>query len=325
MLITLFRSSYLPQYMVLILVGSVLWFPAFLSPPELIHTGYSVQPLYNLITGWLVDSPLTAVILGFILVIAQSLAFNMVLISHGLVSKNSMIPAIVLVVMISTHYENLTLTPLILAGFFLIVLLNLVFGMYEKTENLKDLLSVGFLISFASMIYFPIVFMLLFILYVLIIYRIVTWREWVVPFIGFIIPYLYLWVYYLWTEELPAMYDEFGIFFANLFKTSVSLDIGDIFVEGWLVLLILLPAFIKVLSSLGSYNILMRKKLSVSNWLLIITVIITFAAGHLLNNNFFAFGGAVLVAHFFDVSRRSAWNELVLVIFVIGVAVNNFL
>jgi hypothetical protein len=324
MLITLFRSSYLPQYLLLILIAILLWLPAFLDPPPLIHTDYSVQPLYNIITGWLINLPLTAVIIGFVLTIIQSLVFNMVLISHGLVSKNSMIPAIVLVAMMSCHYQNLTLTPIILAGFLLVALLNIVFSMYEKTDNIKDLLSAGFLVSFSSMIYFPSIFLLLFILYVLIIYRIVTWREWVVPFIGFIIPFLYLWTYYLWTDELNVVYVEFGRFFSHIFNTVIIPDVGDIIVEGWLILLILLPAFVKTITSLNSYNIISRKKLSVSNWFLVITIVITLAYGNLLNNNLFAFGGAIVAAHFFDVSKRSAWNEIVLLLFVLAAAVNNF-
>ena len=324
MLIALFRASYLPQYAFLVVVGVALWIPAFLEPPEITVTGHSIQPLYNLIAGWLDGNPLLTVILGFFLLIIQSLIFNVIMISQGLVSKNSMVPAIVYLVLMSTHFENLTLTPLLLAGFFILAFLGRVFTMYERSDNLIELFSSGLLISFASLVYFPSFFFLLFILYVLIIYRIVTWREWTVPFVGFIIPYLYLWVYYFWIESLTPVYAEYAEFFSGIFITKMYLDIGDIIIEASLFLFILLPSMFRLISSMGSHNIVTRKKLSVSNWLFVITVIITFSAGNLLQNNVYALGGAVLVAHNFDITTRSRWNELIFLFFTAGTAVNNY-
>jgi len=80
----------------------------------------------------------------------------------------------------------------------------------------------------------------------------------------------------------------------------------------------------RLISSMGSHNIVTRKKLSVSNWLFVITVIITFSAGNLLQNNVYALGGAVLVAHNFDITTRSRWNELIFLFFTAGTAVNNY-
>lgn len=325
MLITLFRSSYLPQYLFLLLIGGILWLPAFLSPPEITVTAHSVQPVHNLVSRWLQHLPLIAVVIGFVLLMLEALFFNMILISHDLVSKNSMVPAIVYTVLMSSHYENLTLTPILLAGILLLALLNVVFSMYEKADTLKDQLTAGFLIAFASMVYFPSVFFILFILYVLIIYRIVTWREWLVPFIGLVIPYLYLWVWYFWAGSLPGVYSEYREFFTNLFITRVRPDTGDMIVEGALVLLLLVPAFYKVLSQLNSYNIVMRKNLSVGNWLLVVCLIITFTSGSLLHNNLYAFGGSVVLAHYLDNARKPVWNEIVFFIFAAGITVNNFL
>jgi hypothetical protein len=324
MLIALFRTSYLPQYISLVVVGVALWMPAFLEPPGISVTEHSIQPVYNLIADRLVSNLLLPVIIGFIILIAQSLIFNMVMISQGLVSKNSMVPAIVYVVLMSTHYANLTLTPLLLSGFLILALLNKVYGMYEKSDNLMELFSVGLIISLASMIYFPSVFFLLFILYVLVIYRIVTWREWTVPFVGFIIPYLYLWVYYFWAESLAPVYSVYEDFFSRLFTTTLYIDTGDIIVEAALVLLLLLPVLLRITSSMGSHNILTRKKLSVSNWLLVITLIITFTTGNLLQNNLYVLGGAVIVSHNFDITTRSGWNELIFLLFTAGTAVNNY-
>ncbi len=324
MLIGLFRQSYLPQYILLVVIGAVLWIPAFLEPPGILVTGHSTQPLYNLIAGWLAGNPLLQVILGFVLLIIQSLIFNVIMISQGLVSKNSMIPAIVYVVLMSTNFDNLTLTPLLLSAFFILTLLGRVFTMYERSDNLMELFSSGLLISFASMAYFPSFFFLIFILYVLVIYRIVTWREWTAPFVGFLIPYLYLWVFYFWVESLNPVYDEYVNFFNELFITTLHIDTGDIIIEASLFLFILLPALLKAISSMGSHNIITRKKLSVSNWLFVITIIITFTAGNLLDNNLYTLGGAVIVAHNFDITTRSRWNELIFLFFTAGTAVNNY-
>jgi hypothetical protein len=325
MLISLFRSSYLPQYAFLVGITDLMWLPAFLVPPVIQHTQYSVQPVYNLLAGWLEGIPLTATIIGFAFLIIQALILNMILISQGLVAKNIMIPAIVYAVLMSSHYSNLTFTPVIFSVSFLLPLLSLVFRMYERTDNLTGLLSAGFLISFASMGYFPAIFFILFILYVLIIYRIVTWREWLVPFIGLVIPYLYLWVYYFWVDDLHGIYSGYGVFFTRIFNSSIPLNAGDIVIEVWMIVLLLLPALVRSMTSMSSYNILTRKKLSVSNWLLLITIVISFTTGSLLDNNIYTFGGAVVLAHYLDVMRRSAWNEIVFLLFTIAVMVNNFL
>jgi hypothetical protein len=94
---------------------------------------------------------------------------------------------------------------------------------------------------------------------------------------------------------------------------------------GVIALSLLLPAMTRIVTSMGSYIIFMRKKLSISIWFVMYGILIVFISGDMMMNRIVMLPAAIVIAHFFDISKKSSWNELVFLLLTIAIGVNNFL
>jgi len=299
--------------------------PSFLAPPEIITDQYSVQPIYNLIAGWLSDFPLAAAILGYIVLITSGIYLNIVMISNDLISKNSLVPAFTYIVLMSIYPENLTLTPILISTLPLILMLRIVFSMYELTDTLKASLSIGLAISIVTLIYFSGIFLIPFIFIVLIVLRIASWRDWIIPFIGFILPYLYLWAFYFVTDQTSLVFSVYAEYFSRSFHLEIDTSYTYLLIEGFIVLFLLIPSMLKISASLNSFNIVTRKRLNIISWFFFFTVIIAFSGGEPSGNYLYYFSGSMLISHFLDTKKRSFRNEIIMVILVAGIILNHFI
>jgi hypothetical protein len=325
MLINFFKSSYPTQYLLLLLVSGILWLPSFLYPPEIVTGEITAAPAYDLIIRLLSAYPLLLIITGYLLLITGGFLLNVVMISHDLVSKNSLLPALVYVIFMSIHTESLTLTQSLLSAIFIILALNELFKLYELTDALKSVLTIGLLLSSASLFNFSCILLFPFIFASLLIVRIGTWRDWVVPIIGFLIPYLYLWTYYFITDQLPFVYSPYIDYFNHLFNFQLDFRDWGLAIEGAILVIFVIPALFKTISLLNKYNIVTRRRLSISFWLFIFCIIAALLPGDLVLNNLYFIPGVIFVAHRLDSVSHSIWREILFLLIIIAIGINHYL
>lgn len=325
MLITLFRTGYLLQYLLFFIISAALWIPAFLQPIPMPEPKGLTEPLYLIFYQWLANVPIAVTSVAFILVLTSAILLNIIMVFHDLVARYSMLPAITFIVLISSTPSALTLYPALFAIALLIIVVYIMYGMYEKEQVLKDTFTIGLLIALTAMFYLPALLLILFVFSQLMIFRILRWREWAIPVIALLLAFVYLFTYFLLTDQLEQAAQDYLSFFNNLTYTFVSFNIYDIVILGVILITLLLPAVTKIVTTSGSYIIFMRKKLSVSVWFVIYGTLMIFISGDLMMNRVIFLPASIVIAHFFDASKKSPWNELVFLFLTLGICVNNYL
>lgn len=215
MFIKFFKSSFFVQYLVITLAGISLWIRAFALPPPMPFPD-GPTPLYQLIYALLHDYPFVATLCGFILVMAEAYGFTQILDRHELVLKNSSLPALVFVVMMSFLPPQLTLNPINLAMGLMIMILYHLLIYYNRPDHLDRIFASGFFTGIASMIYLPFLLWFLFVIVSFLFLRAGNWRAWFAAFIGLLTPFIYLVSWYFWFDELALKMPAYFQFFNTI-------------------------------------------------------------------------------------------------------------
>jgi hypothetical protein len=325
MFIRFFRSSFIFQYVALLIIAMVLWLPAFINPVPETETGSPVTPLYNYILPIISSIPWLKTTLALILLYASAIILNNIFIYHDIIPKNSLLPAFLLILFMSSSVNTLTIYPAILTLLPVVFFLHLVYQLYEQNDNPNKALGLGILAAISSMLYFPMIIFILFIWLVILLYRILNWRQWAITFLGFLLPYLYLVVYYFWTDQLSDYVWHYIDYFSRVLNISATTDIFQISIWVVFVLLMLLPAAVRIISTIGTQNITFRRKMSVTVWMAVFTILIFFFHGDIEYNTLVYIPASGIVACHFHSMKKSAWNELVVVAYFALIGVHNFL
>ncbi len=319
MFIRYFQSSYLSQYIVLAVMELIIWLPRFINP-EAFALPEETTPFYNFFEVMLRNIPLVAVLITFILVYLEGIMLNSILSEHQLIPRNSLIPALIYVLIISFVPDIHTIHPIILVNFFIILIMRNGFGLYGEREPLKIVFPCGINISIASLIFNPSIFILVILYSLFILMSIITWRSWVVPMIGFIIPLLFTGTYYFWTDSLNDFLLRFSNDIINLRLVSFDYNLSTIVLLSTIGLLLLITVM-NIVRTQSSKNIDIRKKLTTIIYMLLFLLVI-FITNDQPNNSVILFmvpGAAITGIVLAEKQMLFYYNLLVVMIFLIGV------
>lgn len=320
MIIRIFQSGYFVKIIILIAVAVALWVPAFLQPNE-IHSAGGSGIMYDVLINSTFVSQRIIVALAFVMLMVQAVVFNAVLIDNPFYSKSAFLPAFIYVILMSHHPGYLTLHPLLVANFFLIFSLKNLFNTYEKTEAFREAFNASFWVSTASLFYFPAIFFTISIWATFIIFRLNTWREWIISVIGICVPYMILMIAYFLT-------DRFEILIAylqgrqNWVQPVFDLKLHDyIFWPAFA--LLLLVSYLKFTAGRFEKIIQIRKSFSVLNILLIISGLSFILSG--LNTQLHAFvvfpAASAIIAFYFIEAEKKWHSEILFALVLISVVV----
>lgn len=324
MLIRMFRSGYVVKIFMFLVISILLWIPAFItpSPPSTIST-YGIA--YDLLISTFNITGLVSVIIAFLLLLGQAVIFNAVLVENPFFSRSVFLPALIYVILMSYHPSFLTLHPALIANYFLIFSLKNLYNTYARKEAFRESFNASFWVAVASLFYFPAIFMMILVWSAFLIFRINSWREWLISFIGSGSPYLLLIMgFYLFDgmDYFSAYYpDSFSWLRVNLTLTTYDYIFWPVF------LVLLLISFSKF--SLGRTDkiISIRKGFAVVNAYLFISGLSVFISGP--NPHLHAFlifpPASVVIAFYFIEIRRMLVAELLFLLLLISIAVMKFI
>jgi hypothetical protein len=325
MILRFFRSGFATQYIVIGIIGLLLWSRAFFSPPGMPAPDGPV-PLYGLIYALLHGSPLVASIIGFILTLLSAFLLNRLLTQNEVVLKNSSLSALVFIALMSYFPFLLTLHQLSISTFILLMILERLYQSYTKSESLELTYVAGFLISIASLVYLPFIIFFLFLLIAFIIFRNIDWHEWVGSFIGLATPYIFLSVYYFWFDKWMIKVHEYQRFFMISFDPAPFREPAFLILSG-IVIVLLVIGLITGLSGLSEKTIEIRKKTILLIWLIPVMLLSLFFSATLLKYHFlisFITLSGLLSMYLLKI-RNSFWTEVIFVGFLIILLMNNLL
>lgn len=201
----LFNQSILLQGVVILAITLLLWGKALMSPSPIVADGGGL--LFDIVAGWLAPVPLLAVILAMLLVVTEGLTLNLLLASHNLTSQNSLLPTLLYIVCMSAPAT--TLSPMILANALLIACTQqlLLTGSLLTISTDRACTTTAF-IGIATLFYFPAVILMLSYMLVAINYRLYSWKDWAVLFLGFLAPYIMVVAVMLFTDGLAGWWQS---------------------------------------------------------------------------------------------------------------------
>ena len=226
MFIRFFRSSFAAQYLVIGLIGFILWGKAFILPPH-IPPPEGPVPLYSLLYSLLGNLPHLSVILGFLLVLLETWWLNIMFNRHELVLKNSSLASLVFLIMMSSSPIYLTIHPLNISIVITLLILNSLMKSYNRSDDLDLVYGAGFLAALGSLFYFPYLLMLGILPVCFVLFRSVKWREWAAGVIGVLTPYFFLAVFYFLTDQLRGQIVVYEKMLASFFFYPIHLHTDD--------------------------------------------------------------------------------------------------
>lgn len=328
MLIRFFSKEYISQYIALLFVQIILWLPAFIFPESNLNTNISTtSPASNLISLIVSYSPLLSVIIAFIIVFLSAFILNHTLDSNQIVAKNNLLPAFIYIVLMSHRPILLSLYPMLVANLFIIIALSHFFTLYMEKEAYSKNFNIGILIAIGSLFYFDIFLLLIFLWLTYNIYRIYTWREWVIPILGFVTIYLFLGVYYFVTDQQNLSWINYQSHFQSLFAFQISFpkDYFSIIINTSVYLLSLV-ALANLIIHLNEYIISVRKHYWSSIMLLLISVIIVFFTSNSdpTSISLLLTPMSIIVAWFLLRQKKTFWMDIYLWLLLSMIMFHNY-
>jgi len=329
MLIKIFRSSYFLQYILFVVLAVLLWLGGFITPVfDTAETNEYLAPAYSLLIQFVISYSLISIIIAFVLVFTGALIFNFTLIKNELAPKNTLIPALVYLLLISHSPGLLYLHEAIIPSILLTIVMYYLFQVYTMEEAYSQVFNSGLLIGISSFFYFPSIYLLLFVWLTFIVFSLYNWREWIIVFFGFITPYVFLWTYFLWNNELNLAFNAYREYFYNLtfFNFSYNFSILSYFISA-IIIVLFLWSFFQMTGSIQEKLINIRKKSRSVFWLLFVALFILIISGSTSNTQqvFILIPFSVFIAYGFSRTTKLIWIELTVSILAILININNLM
>ncbi|NOX46303.1 MAG: hypothetical protein GXO89_04930 [Chlorobi bacterium] len=327
MLISFFKSSYLIQYGLLVVLAVLLWFGAFTHPVNhgFIANSY-LSPAFNLISSIAVPGSILGIIIAFLLNLFIAFSLNFSLIRNDLTPTNSLIPALVYIVASSVSIRVMGLNPVLFSSLLLIISFHNLLGIYSEEDAFDKVFNAGFFIGLASAFYFPAIFFFLFIWFTFVVFRLQNWREWVIAFLGLVTPYLFIFTWFFLNDELTGLLISYQEYFTSISFFNFQLDMGwgSFLIFGIMALMVLVGIF-RVMAGINEKTILVRKKTWAIMWFTIMALLVFFISPP---SEFYGLGLLTIsisafIAIAFSYIRRLFWFEIAFGIFIIMIVLNN--
>ncbi|MCK9202960.1 MAG: DUF6427 family protein [Bacteroidales bacterium] len=303
----------------------MLWLPAIIHPP-LMPAPEGPVILYSVLYDIFSGTPLLSVILGFILACWETYFFTRLLNKNELIVKNSSLASLIFLILLSIFPDQLTLTPLLPALFFILFVLHHLLIIYSKPEHFDRVFAAGFFTALASLFYLPVLIWFGFIIVSFLLFRSGKWREWIASTIGLLTPYIYLAIYYFWNDEFLLKAHEYSDFFRQLKFGPRCLDPGFWVPEG-VILVLTIWGLIKNRRGIMERTVELRAKYSLFIWLLLFSGLTLVYARSLITSNMMlatpAF--ALIISSAMTGLKKTRLIELVLILLFIGLLINNFI
>lgn len=327
MLIRFIKHNRAVSIIVLPIAMTILWFYGFIYPVSPITS--HAAPLYQFFISLVEGYSFLITLISFILILCEAILINYMVWKNGIIDTTTYLPALVYIVLMSLQPEMFSLHPIIISNLFMLLAVHMLMQTYRKETAYSDTFNAGFFISLSILFYIPsIVF--IFLLWIgLIILRPFVWREWVISFIGIILPWIYLVFYYFWNDRLDMLeYDTLYYAFItpqksfNIYSFTLPESIQAII----LVLCALLTAG-KLFSDFGKGTVRERSNLLLLFWFFIFSIISIFLAPEysIPYLSFLSIPFSVFFSSYLLFSQKTWISETVIILLIISIFVNQFL
>jgi len=242
-----------------ILFGILVWLQKFTF-----HTSTSDGILFNFILSFIEESLLMGKIITYVSVVGSGFLFNEIFKSYSILPRRNYTLLLIWMILVVAFPTLWSLSSQLLAFTMVIYAFFLLYRAALEDFQIRDLITVSFLFSIASLIYRPFIGYLLFLPIALVVLRQFNFKFFLIILIIFSIPYFYLWVYFLFFGEPLTI---FTLFDFNIFHPALNIDLfKDYHFAVPLVMtgFLFLYSFVKTIGSLAKKLIQIRTILTLT-------------------------------------------------------------
>ncbi len=308
-----------------ILVFTVLmWLPGFLNPVvNLPEVSTHSMPFYSFLeTAFnLTDHGMRYLSLAILLL--QSYFLFLLNGRFILIQERTFLPAFLYIAILSFYPPFQNFSESLIAAIFIIFVLALLFDSYSNEANSYRFFEAGLLLGIASLFYSKSIFFLPFIWISSMVLRPFYWREWVLPILGLVLPYLFIFGINFLLEKDPWM--VLSVLFEGLNDIAIPLLPSTSFyaILGSLIILTIV-ASIYMLKVFQFRKVYIRNYFLTFFWLFIISLALFVFSG-LKDTGVFYFIAipiSFILSNYFINSRNSKINHIIFSLFILLLFLN---
>ncbi len=151
----------------------------------------------------------------------QAIYFNLLVNKHEVLYRNSYLPALFFVLLVSAIPSFLVIHPIHFVSLILLRIFDKIFSFHKHGRMIVSIFDCGFLAATAALLYFPAIPIFLLLLFSISIMRPFNIKEWLVLVIGYIVPFMLLSVIKFWNHGLVEFWNQF---FAKLLEPMSKME-----------------------------------------------------------------------------------------------------
>ncbi|MBN8701455.1 MAG: hypothetical protein J0M08_00155 [Bacteroidetes bacterium] len=206
-MINFFRNNTPFATIIICVLGVLLWFSGFLNSTSIIVK--HEMPLFETIAFSYNKASIAVSAFSLLLILGSSLLLNRLCNDYELLGRPNYVVGLIYLLICCSLPGLLKPNAFHFSNIIIVLGLQRLLSGYRQTSALSSVFDSSLLFGIATLFDFSSVTLVLFVWISIAIIRPFNWQEWVIPVIGFIIPYLFLGVYFFWIDRIDYLiYDK---------------------------------------------------------------------------------------------------------------------
>ena len=318
MLLKYFNSNKAGLLVLFPAIALLLWLHTLLNP-ILSYSSDLAGPFGRFLVNRVSSIPRLSAFLAMTIVLFYGYLLVQLNVKYSFLKIRSQLPQLFFIFIGGSLLNLRFLSPAMLSALFIIILIYRLFDSFNKDRLDFNFLDAGILMAIAVLIYIPAVFYVPILFITLILFRNGVWQEWVYPWIGFCMPFLF-WSSYLFLtdQSLNIIAEEFRRIFSSSGRVH-DYSMVQLAFYGYLAFLILIGSF-HMIRTINNRKIQSRVSFIFFLWLFILSVITVWVIPSTGIEIIYT-GGislAFLLSNYFATCNNTRTNNLLLGLLVAG-------
>lgn len=275
MLINILKSNRPSVIFLLVISAIALWLYSFIEPMGIkIPADNLHMPLNNFMMQYFKVNALFSVLFTFALVLIQAFLIVQFNKKYILINYRTYLPAFFYILISASFVHLQRINPVIIGCLFIFVSMDFIFSIYRKEYTLNKVYLAGFFIALASLFWAPFIVYIMILFISLLILRPFIGREWIVGVLGFLTPFLFVFIYYFvfFDQHLETVIDSYKQSL-YLIKSFYPLHISYYIFYGFLAFIIIIASY-TIAVNYQKKKIRTRKYFEIFWWLFFISMIL---------------------------------------------------
>ena len=213
-MLSLFRTNQVTFSILLLIYALVLRISYFWgnTPIDIANDGV----LASLVKNYIGENTIWTGILILLIVFIQALLVNNLANKYRLFKETTLFPGLFYILLVSSIQDFLPLSAVLLGNTFLILAITNLLSIFKNNKCADAIFNVGFWIGVAALFYHAFVLFLFLGLLGLLVLRSFKLKEAIMLISGYLLPFIFVSVYYFWHNELQTywqthFFDQFSL------------------------------------------------------------------------------------------------------------------